>query len=149
MAFTLPKFFAAALLLPACAGSPSEADLKQMHEQMHEQVRQTETAFAATMADRDFSGFQSFLADEATFLSAGHTLRGKQQVADAWEPLFDGETAPFSWQPERVEVLQSGDLALSTGPIHDPNGKRVASFTSIWRRNTDGTWQIVFDFGSE
>ena len=55
--------------------------------------------------------------------------------------------APFSWKPERVEVLDSGKLALSTGPVYDPDGKRIGSITSIWRREAPGTWRIVFDKG--
>jgi len=46
-----------------------------------------------------------------------------------------------------VEVLDSGTLALSTGPVHDPGGKRIGTFSSIWRREADGSWRIVFDKG--
>jgi ketosteroid isomerase-like protein len=46
-----------------------------------------------------------------------------------------------------IEVLPSGTLALSSGPIHDPNGKQVGTFSSIWRREPDGRWLIVFDKG--
>ena len=49
----------------------------------------------------------------------------------------------------RVEVLDSGTLALSTGPVHDPQGKLVATFTSIWRLEAPGTWKIIFDTGNE
>jgi ketosteroid isomerase-like protein len=148
MAFTLPKltFFGLCLvLLPACTSLPPQTEAKLQREQ----VRLTETAFARTMANRDFDEFQSYLADEAIFLTADRTLNGKQQVAEAWQPLFQGDAAPFSWNPERVEVLSSGDLALSTGPVRSADGKQVATFTSIWRRGEDGQWKIVFDFGSE
>ena len=53
--------------------------------------------------------------------------------------------APFSWQPDTVEVLAGGSLALSSGPVHDPDGKLVSRFTSIWRRTPAGEWEIVFD----
>ena len=74
--------------------------------------------------------------------------RGKQAVADAWKHFFAGR-APFSWAPETVAVLQSGDLALSSGPVRDPPSKRVATFTSIWRLEAPGTWRIVFDQGND
>ncbi len=45
-------------------------------------------------------------------------------------------------------VLDSGELALSTGPVYDPAGKQVATFNSIWRREPDGSWLIIFDKGS-
>ena len=64
------------------------------------------------------------------------------------ESIFRGESIPFSWEPEQVEVLDSGTLALSTGPVYDPNGKLIATFTSIWRQEMPGKWRIVFDKGN-
>ena len=111
------------------------------------QVRETERAFAKTMADRDHAGFVSFLADETVFMGDPQTLRGKAAVAAAWKAFYDGAQAPFSWEPERVEVLDTGTLALSSGPVRDPKGTRVGTFNSVWRRDASGSWKIVFDKG--
>jgi ketosteroid isomerase-like protein len=134
----------AALLLalvafPLAARADSNAELQA-------QVRDRERAFAKTMADRDHSAFVSFLADETVFFGRG-PLRGKKAVADAWKAFYDGPKAPFAWEPDAVEVLDSGSLALSSGPVHDPEGKRVGTFNSVWRREADGQWRIVFDKG--
>ena len=56
-------------------------------------------------------------------------------------------SAPFSWAPEIVEVQEGGKLALSTGPVIDAEGKRVGTYTSIWRREKSGKWLIIFDRG--
>lgn len=45
--------------------------------------------------------------------------------------FFEGPVAPFSWEPEEVQVLDSGTLALGTGPVHDPQGQRIGTFNSI------------------
>jgi ketosteroid isomerase-like protein len=110
-------------------------------------VRDTERAFAKTMADRDHAAFTGFLSAEAVFFAGTRALRGRDAVASAWKPFYDGPVAPFSWAPETVEVLDSGQLALSSGPVHDPAGKRIATFTSIWRQEAPGVWRIVFDKG--
>jgi len=117
--------------------------------QLQEQVRQAETAFAKTMADRDHAAFESFLADEAVFFGNTRVMRGKAAVAEGWKQLYQGPAAPFSWRPENVEVLDSGKLALSSGPVFDPSGKQFGTFTSIWRREADGKWRIVFDKGCD
>ncbi len=111
------------------------------------QVRETEKAFAKTMAVRDHAAFVSFLAEDAVFLSKGSVLRGRQAVAEGWKPLFAGPKAPFSWEPERVEVVSSGGLAVSTGPVRDPQGERVGTYVSTWRLEADGKWRIVLDTG--
>lgn len=117
-------------------------------EELQQQVADTERAFAKTMAQRDFEGFVSFLSDEAVFFSGETPLRGKQKVADTWKSYYEQADAPFSWEPETVEVLESGTLALSSGPVLDPEGKMVATFNSIWRLEAPGVWRIVFDKGS-
>lgn len=81
------------------------------------------------------------------FHSGAGELRGKAAVTDAWSVFFEGEAAPFSWAPDLVLVRDSGQLALSSGPVFGVNGQRVATFTSIWERQADGAWKIVFDKG--
>ena len=114
---------------------------------LREQVVQTERAFARSMKDRDFKVFKSFISPEAVFVSEKRTLRGVEQVADWWKRYFVKPKAPFSWKPQIVEVINSGTLALSTGPVFDPDGKQIATFTSIWRIETGGKWHILFDKG--
>lgn len=113
-----------------------------------EQVRAAEAAFAATMAARDHEAFGTFLDEEAVFFGGQGAIRGKAAVMAAWKKFYEGEKAPFSWEPRIVEVLDSGTLALSSGPVRDPSGKEVAAFNSIWRLNADGQWKVVFDKGS-
>jgi ketosteroid isomerase-like protein len=131
-------------MLSGCASvtsPPTNADLQR-------QVADTERAFAKTMADRDYAAFALFLSDETIFFAGAKALRGKKQVVDAWKPFYAEPAAPFSWQPEVVEVLDSGSLALSAGPVRDPQGKVFATFHSIWRLEAPGTWRIIFDKGN-
>jgi ketosteroid isomerase-like protein len=119
----------------------------QTAAELQEQVKKTEIAFAKTMADRDAKAFAAFLSDETIFISGGRATRGAKQVAERWKGFFDGPQAPFSWEPEFVEVLESGTLALSSGPVRDPTGKRIGTFNSVWRREKAGQWKIVLDNG--
>lgn len=120
----------------------------ETNAELREQVWKAETAFAKSMADRDHAKFTSFLADEAIFFGSKSVLRGKSAVADGWKKYFEGPDAPFSWGPEKVEVLDSGTLAMSSGPVNDPaSGKRVSTFNSVWRRDADGSWKVVLDNG--
>jgi ketosteroid isomerase-like protein len=132
------------ILFMACAVTAQDLDMAQLRQQ----VEDTERAFARTMADRDHNAFTSFLSDEAIFFAGEKPLRGKQQVADAWKPYFQEPEAPFSWEPQIVVVLDSGTLALSSGPVFDSGGTQVATFNSIWRRDPNNQWKIVFDKGS-
>jgi ketosteroid isomerase-like protein len=110
------------------------------------QVRATEIAFAKTLADREVKAFRAMIAPDVIWL-ADQALRGPDQVLSSWQKFFDAPQAPFSWAPERVEVQEGGTLALSTGPVLNPAGKRVGTYTSIWRREPSGEWKIIFDSG--
>ena len=121
----------------------------ETHDDLVDQVRAAETAFAGSMADRDIDAFTSFLADEAVFFGEQSVLRGKDAVIAGWSAYFEGEAAPFSWRSESVEVLESGTLAHSSGPVFVPGGQQVGIFNSIWRREADGRWLVVFDKGCQ
>lgn len=114
--------------------------------QLTEQVRATEIAFARTLADRDPKKFTSMIAPDSIWLGA-QPLHGPAEILASWQGYFDAKTPPFSWRPEIVEVQEGGKLALSTGPVLDPSGKRVGTYTSIWRREPTGEWKIIFDRG--
>ncbi len=114
-----------------------------------QQVREAEAGFAHSMAARDVQAFATYVAEDAVFFGGKGSLRGKAAVVDRWKAFFDGPQAPFSWTPETVEVLDSGTLALSSGPVYDPQGKRIGTFNSIWRRDADGRWRVIFDKGCE
>ena len=107
-------------LLVGCAVSPSQLTV----DEARQQVLATERAFAKTMADRDLRAFATFIAEEAVFFSGPTPLRGKLKIVDSWTRFYATPVAPFSWEPEDVEVLESGTLALSSGPVRDlpPSG---------------------------
>ena len=143
------NLFKLALLLMPFAHHAFAADDVNV---LAQQVRAAENGFAKAMADRDIDAFASFLATDAVFFGEGappKALRGKEAVVAGWKGLFEKPTAPFSWSSESVEVLDSGTLAHSSGPVIDAKGNRIGTFNSIWRRETDGSWKVVFDKGCD
>ncbi|PWF46624.1 DUF4440 domain-containing protein [Massilia glaciei] len=128
--------------LAAAAAPMSNAELKK-------QVADTERAFAASMKARDHAAFVSFLSDETIFFNGKQVLRGKTAVGKAWKRFYEEPQAPFAWEPDEVEVLDSGSLAHSSGPVYDPSGKLIARYNSIWRLEAPNTWRIIVDKGAE
>ncbi len=129
----------AALLATPLSGQTVAATLQQ-------QVFAAESSFATSFARRDTAAFAALIAPDAVFFGQG-AMRGKAAVVEGWRALLQQPTPPFSWKPEVVEVIESGDLAFSSGPVLDPQGRQVGTFNSIWRRQPDGRWLVVFDKG--
>jgi ketosteroid isomerase-like protein len=129
------------------AQAPARPERPATLSPLEREVWDTETAFARTMADRDHAGFVSFLSPETIFQGGAGPLRGREAVAAAWKRFYDAPAAPFSWAPDRAVVLQSGTLASTSGPVYDPTGRRTGTFNSVWRKDPDGKWRIIFDSG--
>ena len=135
------------LVLIALLLTTATATAQSSLEARRTEVFAAERAFARSMADRDFAAFGRHVAEDTVFFAGSTALRGRAAVLDAWRAFFDGPVAPFSWEPDQVEVLESGELALSTGLVKSPDGVVTARFNSIWQRQPDGRWLVVFDKG--
>ncbi len=121
-------------------------------EEAADSLRAAELAFAASVADRDPEAFASFLDEDAVFVSGG-VLRGKEAILQGWSIFFAEGGPELTWRPEVVEVRPDG-LGLSRGPytltVTAADGSETSSsgqFMSIWRRQEDGGWKILFDSG--
>ncbi len=133
-----------ALLLAAI---PSLAD-QSADDALRDSLRATEVAFAKAFAADDLEAFAALIDDDAMFL--GRTpLRGKEAVVAHWSKLFGSTPRPFSWEPKRWEVNPSGTMGMTSGPVLDPEGKHVGTFSSVWKRQTGGGWKIIFDGGGD
>jgi len=61
----------------------------------------------------------------------------------------------LTWQPVKIDVAQSGDLAYSVGNWQlkgkDPSGNevtRTGKYITVWRKQKDGSWKVVADTGT-
>jgi len=117
-----------------------------------EQVRCTEIAFSESVESGDWETFRSLIHPEARF--PGMDAVGPEVVTQRWRGAFSSETRTIRWRPRSVEILQAGELALSQGPYRvlvqseEGTSESWGTFNSIWSRE-HGTWQIIFDLGSE
>lgn len=127
--------------------TPSALPVKFSQSELVAQVREAETAFAASMAKRDFELFLKFIAEDAVFINGGNPLRGKVAIAGFWRKFFEQPAAPFSWRPEVVEVAAGGTLGYTEGPVLTPDGGRFAVFYTTWQRHAPGHWMVAFDNG--
>lgn len=119
-----------------------------------EAVRCAEIAFSQAAEQRDLERFVQSLDTDARFI--GETvLNGPENIAAAWAPFFDSEGPAIRWRPQFVEVLENGQLALTRGPYRLETAAEDGSvtahwgtFNSVWRRDDQGQWKVVFDAGS-
>lgn len=120
-------------------------------------VWERELSFAQSVRDHDAEAFASHIDPDAVFsLDSATPTRGRAAIAKRWTGIVDGSAMRLQWYPDKVITAASGDIAWSTGPalLEMPEGKdrwkpMLSRFTSVWRKNADGQWHVVFDTGSE
>jgi ketosteroid isomerase-like protein len=77
---------------------------------------------------------------------------GKDAIRKYVSDAFATPGFSITWQTDKVEVAQSGDLAYSTGTdrmsLNGPDGKSVTEESrgvAIWKKQPDGSWKCVVD----
>jgi ketosteroid isomerase-like protein len=118
-------------------------------------VRCREIAFSQSVEVQDVTAFRSFIDPDARFVGSS-VQRGIGDIAAAWGVFFSDDAPQMKWRPQFVEVLNDGTLALSRGPyrmiVKGEDGtltEHWGTFNSVWRKQDDGTWKVVFDAGND
>jgi ketosteroid isomerase-like protein len=95
----------------------------------------------------------AFYSEDAVILPPNdNTVNGK---ANLRKPIGDLLALPglvISWQPTKVEVAKSADLAYLYGTYQmtatGPDGKPIqdhGKMLEIWKKQADGSWKCVVD----
>ena len=101
-----------------------------------------ERAFAADAQKLgQWTAFRKYAAEDAVMFVP------EQVNAQAW--LKDKKDPPVSvfWWPGRSYVSCDGTIAVNTGPWVREWGKQVGYFTTVWKRQPEGSWKWLLDHG--
>ena len=121
-----------------------------------EKIMQLSKDWSQTVATKDLEKIVSYWADDAFVMQPGQPpLKGKQAIRQMVEESFKIPGFSISWQPESVEVSDSGDMAYmienAQVTFTDSTGKQVIHHNkavSIWRKQADGSWKNAVDIST-
>ena len=122
-------------------------------EQWKEEIVQAERAFCALAQEEGLKkAFTTFADSTAVLMRNNEIIKGYQAIYDYMDQPTDLKDMMLIWEPEFVDVSQSGDLGYTYGPFTlsftDVEGKRQEStgvFHTVWKRNSLGEWKYVWD----
>ncbi len=160
--------FICLLFLLAC-GERTEDDQRGIHlekasdlarktldlDKEKEKLLETDRLFSKASEEKGFAGaFDLFTAQGARiFQNKRMPIEGKEAIIQF---LADNVKGTVTWEPYFVEMSASADLAYTLGKSQSirtsPSGKKVVSYghyVTIWKKQTDGSWKLVFDTGIE
>jgi ketosteroid isomerase-like protein len=138
----LPVLVIVATSAPRAQPQPLPQALTQMVD--------AERAFAARALVVGWKqAFLEYFADSAIGFDGG-AGPAKDQIRKNPDPPADMQ---LIWEPRYGDVSASGDLGYLTGPVRNirksrDNGRpRHSNYASIWKRQPDGSFKVVMDFG--
>ena len=143
-------FFISILFLVSCA--QQKIDKKAEGEK----IMQLSKEWSKVASEGNVEKTVQYWANDAVVISAGQPVyNGKQAIQKMVEESYKMPGFRISWQPQSVEVSESGDMAYllensqisftdSTGHPIMINNKAV----SIWRKQADGSWKNVVDIST-
>jgi ketosteroid isomerase-like protein len=159
----MPRVAMPAVLLAACAATtvaaqaPPAPPPDPVHTDAECEVWARELSFADALAAHDQAAFAEHVHPQAAFgVSRPEPLRTRDTIAEAWRGLVEGEGTRLLWYPTRTTISPANpDIAWSTGPAlfenlapdAEPRYTR-SQYTSLWMRDADGTWRVLFDDGT-
>jgi ketosteroid isomerase-like protein len=118
-------------------------------------LRQLEADFMKAAAEHGSAGYMSYYADDAVEVpNGGPIIQGKVNIAKGMG-FLDQKDNHLTWTPVGADMSASGDLGYTYGTFEfrskDKDGKPVVDYgkyTSIWKKQKDGSWKIVLDMGN-
>jgi ketosteroid isomerase-like protein len=122
-------------------------------EKEKETLLETDRLFSKASEDKGFGGaFALFTADEARiFQNKLMPIVGKEAIVKF---MTENVKGTVTWEPYFVEMSASADLAYTLGKSEStttsPSGKKTVShgyYVTIWKKQKDGSWKLVFDTG--
>lgn len=112
-------------------------------------------AFARVTRERGAEGWASFFAADGVMIVPGREVRGPDEIREVMEQSFGDTTFTISWEPRRAEISAVGDLGYTVGRYEtrrsDADDEPITqggTYVTIWRSNSEGTWQVVLDVGA-
>ena len=120
-----------------------------------ETLKQLEREFMKASAEKGSAGYMSYYAENAVEVPNGHdVIVGKAEIAKTMG-FLDDKNNHLEWAPIGADISASGDLGYTYGRYEfhatHKDGKPVAEYgkyTSIWKRQKDGSWKVVLDMGN-
>jgi ketosteroid isomerase-like protein len=140
-----------------CGSAATRRALAQTGSQAaSREIVQADTEFARAVAERNRERFLSFIADVTTFNGgSANELRGRDAVMKDWDDFFDPNGPTLTWTPTKGEVIGAGDVGYTAGrslfrarAVDGSLTERRGEYLTVWRRQRDGSWKVVFDTGS-
>jgi uncharacterized protein (TIGR02246 family) len=141
------------MMVAGCSHTTRDAAIAKARAEDEATIRKLDAAWVKTAAAKDVDAWVGFYAKDATVLPPNDkALTDKASIRKSIGELLSLPGLSLSWEPTKVEVAKSGDLAYLYGAysltMTDEKGKPMTDFgknVEIWKKQGDGSWRCIVD----
>jgi ketosteroid isomerase-like protein len=128
--------------------SPSPSEKPSDVERL---LHDLDVQWAKAAAAKDVEQTIGYYSDDAIVLPPNATgAATKEAIRNVWKDMFASPSLVISWQPTRVQVGKSGEMAWVRGAyeltMNDASGKPIddrGKYLEVWEKQTDGNWKCA------
>ena len=142
---------------PASTGQSSASSSRSEKtgdtQALEQLLRDLDTKWAKAAATKDVEQTIAFYSDDAiVFPPNAASAATKDAIRNGWKEMFASPGFVITWQPTRVKVGKSGQIAWTSGTyeltMNDASGKSIndrGKYLEVWEKQTDGNWKCAAD----
>jgi ketosteroid isomerase-like protein len=117
---------------------------------------QIDRDFDKTTSEKGIEGWIAYFAPNGSMLSdTNRPITGYEEIQKAMHPAFSNPSFSLRWQPTKGDIMIPGVIGYTVGRWErswkNKEGKLIKStgtYTSVWKKQPDGSWKIVLDTGN-
>lgn len=110
-----------------------------------QQLLELERQLSATAQTEGLGGaLAPVMASNGIVIRPGVTLSGPEEITRGLAP--PANAGPIYWQPDRVEVSNSGDMGVTSGryvQVITGAEAQQGRYLVVWRRDGSGDWKVL------
>jgi ketosteroid isomerase-like protein len=133
--------------------SPSRLQELTGAQPVEQLLRDLDAQWAKAAANKDVEQTIAYYSDDAIVLPPNATgAATKEAIRNGWKEMFASPGFVITWQPARVQVGKSREMAWVSGTyeltMNDASGKPIndrGKYLEVWEKQTDGNWKCAAD----
>jgi ketosteroid isomerase-like protein len=153
--FPAPARIVSSEPLSISQASPSSSPSEKPNDSksVEQFLRSLDADWAKTASGKDVEQTIAFYSDDAIVFAPNATSAAtKEAIRNRWKDMFASPGFVITWQPTKVKVGKSGEMARVSGTyevtMNDASGKPIndrGKYLEIWEKQTDGNWKCAAD----
>jgi ketosteroid isomerase-like protein len=133
--------------------SPASSEATGGTQPVEQLLRDLDAQWAKAAATKDVEHTIAYYSDDAIVFPPNATSAAtKEAIRNGWKEMFASPGFAITWQPTRVQVGKSGEMAWLSGTyeltMNDASGKPIndrGKYLEVWEKQTDGNWKCAAD----